>query len=490
MLFQEGAFGKGVASANATLKIRGHASRRTTQKSFQIKLFDKKQPWRNLSTIELNKHPYDLTRVRNKLCFDLFKTLPHMGSLRTQFIHLTIKRNAEDPGKDYGLFTQIESLNEHSLIDHGLDPNGIIYYPEDFFFLRYPDSLRLASDPQYKKEDFEKILGWPGNPDHAKLLAMLDDVNNEALDIQQVMKKHFNLNNYLTWLAMNVLLENQDTYSQNFTLYSPSKGNVWYFLPWDYDGAMGFTSQPDQQNEARLHLRWHQGIANWWDSMLHRRFLKIPGNVALLKAKIEELKNTIFTPEKIKGLLNEYHDTAKSYISRHPDLDYLPVKIPENGKNASDAVLISAFEEEYNRLPSTVEASYKSFISTLERPMPFHLGTVQAEENHTQTAFYWNKSVSLSGDQIQYDLLISLKPDFTRESIVFESLNLSDSQVTSSSPGTAKFSVSSEKIPQETLYWKIIARAEKNPQENWQTAFEFHEENEQLYDGVRSFTKP
>lgn len=488
VLFQEGEFGKGAGQANAVMKQRGSSTRAAAQKSFKITLKDKDHPWRNHRVLNLNKHPYDLTRIRNKLSFDLFKTLPHIGSLRTQFIHLTLKSKAGEPGKDYGLFTLVENCKEEYLTDHGLDPKGYLYSPVSFFFQRYPESLKPSGDPTYKKEEFEKVLEIRGNDDRTKILSMLDDVNNEALDINLVIQKHFNLDNYLTWFAANILMENLDTYSQNFNLYSPTGSAGWYFIPWDYDGAWGFNSQPDQLAAANLHLRWHEGVSNWWDAVLHRRFLKVPENVKALQAKVEELSKNGLTTENIKTLIKDFHEQVQPFVCRPPDLDHLPMKPGEDGKKADAGARLAAFEAEINRLPSIVENSKTVFLSTLGRPMPFHLGEITAEKN--QTVFHWENSFSLTGDQITYDFFISKTPEFEKKDLVFESLNLEEAKLESYSPAVAQLSLPKASLPMGTLYWKIIARAKMKPSDNWQTAFDYLDLDEKIYEGVRSFVKP
>ena len=58
--------------------------------------------------------------MRNKLAFDLFREIPHIASLRTQFYHLKVTYTVEStdpqtalsvglhPDEDFGLFTHVE----------------------------------------------------------------------------------------------------------------------------------------------------------------------------------------------------------------------------------------------------------------------------------------------------------------------------------------------------------------------------------------------
>ena len=59
-------------SAHATIELRGSTSRTAIQKSYQIKLYADAGTWRGSRIINLLKHPFDLTRVRNALSFEYF----------------------------------------------------------------------------------------------------------------------------------------------------------------------------------------------------------------------------------------------------------------------------------------------------------------------------------------------------------------------------------------------------------------------------------
>src|SRR4029453_7208889 len=93
--------GQGAPAPNGPLQRRGHSGRQSRQKSYTIKLFDEAPAWRGTHTIQLNKHPYDLTRLRKELSFDLVAALPEMSSPRPAFVQVRID------GQDQGLFPQI-----------------------------------------------------------------------------------------------------------------------------------------------------------------------------------------------------------------------------------------------------------------------------------------------------------------------------------------------------------------------------------------------
>ena len=88
-----GEVGYGENVPNATVQIRGQTSSRNAQKNYKIELKKNKGTWRGQRTINLNKHQTEGMRFRNKLSYDLLKGIPQLMSLRTQFVHLYVKRS-------------------------------------------------------------------------------------------------------------------------------------------------------------------------------------------------------------------------------------------------------------------------------------------------------------------------------------------------------------------------------------------------------------
>ena len=198
---------------NATVVIRGQSSSYYSQKNYKIKLKKDKGTWRNQRTINLNKHQQDGMRFRNKLAFDLLKTIPQTTACRTQFVHLYVRDQTETSEvlfEDYGLYTQVEQLNKTYLRYHDLDQYGQLYKIESFEYYRYPDALKLETDPTYDEEAFGAVLESKGDTDHTKLLAMLDAVNDYATPIEDTLAKWFDVENLVYWMAFPMLVGNYD----------------------------------------------------------------------------------------------------------------------------------------------------------------------------------------------------------------------------------------------------------------------------------------
>ena len=208
---------------NATIRLRGHSSRLADQKSYRVKLAKDIPLWRGEGTLQFNKHPYDLTRVRNKLAFDLFRDIPHIPSLRTQFVQVSIKNlnktGVEYASADFGLFTHVEKMGKEYLANRGLPTDGNIYKAEDFQFMLDANLTLDGAGAVVNKDNFEKTLSLEAdNKNHKKLIEMLTALNDPSTDFDAFFAKYFDKSNYLTWLSTSILMGNRDTVNQNLSL--------------------------------------------------------------------------------------------------------------------------------------------------------------------------------------------------------------------------------------------------------------------------------
>lgn len=390
---------------NGTVQIRGAStSANGNQKSYKIELYDDAGLWRGQSTIALNKHVFDPTRVRNKLSFDLLKGVPGIVTLRTQFVHLYVKDETTSPaGKnfvDYGLFTQVEAVNKAFLRNHQLDPNGQLYKATSFEFYRYEDQIRLETDPLFDESEFSHRLEIKGNRDHSKLIQMLDDINNYDITIARTFEKYFDEENYFTWLAYNILVGNVDTQNQNFYLYSPQNSETWYFIPWDFDGDL--ERQKKEELDSDPYLSWEVGIHNYWGGVLHNRLLRLEKYRNILDEEINELIK-LLPPEKIATMLNNYRDVTEPFVFSVPDVKHL-------SRNKYQ------YDLSFELIPTEIENNKKLYFETQKTPTPFFLGTPELIDDNLR--FNWDSSFNFTPQVITYKFMVS--KDLSFDNIIFE----------------------------------------------------------------------
>lgn len=423
-----GMLGYGETDSNATIRIRGNSSTLMPQKSYKLSLNDEAGLWRGQSNIALNKHAFDATRLRNKLYFDLAQNLSDVPSARTQFVRLFIRDETSGATQfeDYGLFTQVEVPTKKYLANHGLDRAGYLYKVISFNY-EPNDLIKNFDDPDFDLAAMDTVISCRGREDNTRLLEMIEAVNDTARDINEVIDAYFDRDNYMQWLAFNILMGNRDTTMQNYYLYSPLNGSKFYFIPWDGDASlMRYESSIEDGQPV---ADWEWGIANYWGVMLHKRFLRDAGNRADLEAVVDQM-HTWLNKETVDALAARYYETVSQYIYNMPD--YLNLQHTR-----------AEVEDILSRLGDEVEENYRDFKESLTDAMPFWM--YEAEETGEDVILSWEPAYDFEGRAMTYNVEISRYPDMRQP--LFSQSGLTATRLT---------------LPENTLgdgefYWRVRA---------------------------------
>lgn len=410
-----GEYGYSDLTPNATVCIRGQTSSRGKQKNYKIKIKDGKGSYKEQTTINLNKHVGESLRFRNKLCYDLMKELPDMMSTRTQFVHLYVKdMTSENPSgeyEDYGLYTQVEQINKTYLKNHGLDKNGQLYKINFFEFYRYEDIIKLNTEAGYDVDEFERYIEIKGDADHSKLIAMLDDLNNDMMPIEDTFSKWFDEDNVFSWLAFHILMGNKDTQSRNFFLYSPLNVDKWYFISWDNDAALMDTERDIL--EWKDGDEWQTGISNYWGNVLFCKVLKSERYRAKLDEKINEYRSFL-SKERIYRMAQAYDEVVLPYVQQLPDINFLPSTLEQR-------------QQIKNAIADEMEQNYQLYLKSLENPQPFFIGTPELTGNELNIK--WDASYDFDYDDITYTVELAadysfLNPLYYEDNIFYPDITI------------------------------------------------------------------
>ncbi len=398
----EGEYGYYAMSPNVTVSIRGQTSTNSEHKNYKISIMDGKGSYKNQKVINLNKHSGELLRYRNKLCFDLMEELPGMMSARTQFVHLYVRDLTQSDKAafvDYGLYTQVEQINKTYLESHGLDKDGHLYKINLFEFYPYEDVIMLSSDADYDEKAFEEFIEIKGDADHAKLIRMLEELNDMTIPIEETFSKWFDEENVFSWLAFHILMGNKDTQSRNVFIYSPLNVDKWYFISWDNDGALFRTEYA--LAEKKNGLEWENGISNYWGNVLFRRVLKSEDYRQKLHTKIEEYRS-LLTEDRLQDRLAGYESVVYPFISRYPDIESLNGTLKER-------------QTVYENITSEIEINCQEYLASLEKPMPFFIGIPSVTEEGIYVN--WDVAYSFSGDFVTYT--VELDDEYTFDTPIY-----------------------------------------------------------------------
>ena len=441
-------------TSNATLRQRGGIkTRKAPLKSFRIKLDKGVSLWREQRRLQLVKAFEDRSRIRNKLSFDLFAEIPHLPSLRSQFVRFSIEDNASV--LEQGLYTHIEYVGKEYLERRGWNKDSTIYKAEYFLFYNH-DSLKLdAEGKPVNKDKFESILEIKRGKNHKALIEMLSAIENNKLDFQtDIFNTYFDKNNLLTWLASNILTNNPDTRAHNYYLYNPKGSKKFYFLPWDYDRAWGHAQESSKGLVNQL-PNWWFSHANWWENQLIKRFLITPGNLTLLENAVSDIKRKYLSPETIQTKVESYRNIVFPIIREKADWNTIDLK------GNTDPERIAEYNQIMDSFSHNVEFNYKNFIERLNDPMPFRLKETIIDTQNSEITFTWEESISLTGQNIIYDLEIANDKEFEEQSIVEIIQNIPENHY---------------KLqwihPKGTYYFRVISRDANAPSKHWQIAFD------------------
>lgn len=437
-----GKFGYGELSANATVRLRGLGASEQMQKSYRIDIKKSQGNWNEQKVVVLNKHVADPTRFRNKLAYDLMADIPGMFSARTWFVHLYVKDKTEGddgPFEDYGLYTAVEQVNKRYFRNRGLDDGGQIYKASNFDWGLH-DELKLATVQGYDAAAFEKILEIKGDPDHTKLLDLIDAVNDENRPIAETVQTYFDHDNLYYWMGFHILMGNRDAAMSNYYLYSPTGVSKWYFISWDNDGIL--TKSYERLRTPDYAVGWDHGIFTLFGSRLFERIFKDDTCRAELDAAITDLHDNFLCDSVLTERAEKYASLVENWVYRLPDAVYQRVS------RDNYHVLLENIGKE-------VEENFQLYKNSLNEPWPFHILT--PAPSNGMLILSWEPSYLADGTAPLYNVELSIDPNFTEDILRLDAYNGTD-YITNA-------------LPAGQYFLRIIA---EDGAGHWQTAYEYY----------------
>ena len=460
-------------SGKATLRQRGGSGRIKPVKSFRLKLSKdstgKKIYWQGERRIQLIKTMGDATRMRHKLNYELFTEIDNLPSMRTRYVHLYISDKGEfnfdahptyDVLADYketdlGVYLQVEYFGKEYLERRKWDVDSRVYKIEGLFVpesdgsYAWNDAFKLdAKGKPIDKDMFEKYVEIKRGKDHRAFVEMLKAVLNTSNDFNtDVLDKYFDRDNYIKWLAVNILSSNWDTRTNNYYFYNPKGTKKFYFVPWDYDNSYGILENYTVRKPSLPVPHWNTH-ALYWPYLLHRRFIEGSGNVAALKEKIIALRQTTYSNQNIKEKLEGYRQLVEPFILKSPD-DIIGYSwLNEAGRKKQLKKYVDA-------IMANATTNYNNTIKYFDSPMTFIIGDAVQQSGLFKAT--WTPSYSVAGNTITYDLALSKTDDFKSENIV------------KSVTGLMGASYNEQlNLTSGTYYIRVIARDTTDPQNKWQ----------------------
>jgi len=458
--------------AKGEMRQRGGSSRKHPVKSFRIKL-DKdsagnKVYWQGERRIQLIKTQGDHTRMRHKLNYDLFTEIDKLPSMRTRYVHLFINDKgrfsfdekptydvlSEYKKTDLGIYIQVEYFGKEYLKRRKWADDSRVYKVQGIYLPWQEKEYSIekyALDKSGKpldKDTFEKYVDIKSGKDHRAFIAMLKAVDDKTNDFNKdVLEIYFDRENYINWMAVNILSNNWDTRTNNYYLYNPKDTKKFYFVPWDYDNSYKplNVAVAEQPNTYPPYWNTH---SLYWPYLIHSRFLQGAGNLEALKERIVALRQTTYSNINIKQKLATYQPLVEPFILKSPD-DLL-------GYWRKDSEWRKQKLKKYiDDITFLADKNYERFLQYYDNPMTFEIKQVKQQGGLFEVN--WSESISLSGHVVKYDLLVSNNKDFKPSHIVKQVKNIAATHYRKNLA-----------LKKGQYFVKVIARDTSNPQQLWQ----------------------
>jgi len=243
------------------LRFKGNSSSsvRGLKKSYKFKFdeFDKKQRFYGFKKLNFSNGFRDPSLLREKLAYDLFREAGVPASRATfAKLYLTIDGHYDD--EYIGLYTLVEQVDKVFLNDRFSDTSGNLFKYEGMFGFVYKGDTKEAYEKEYEAKLSKKQRDYSVLIRFIKLLNDGFDTGFDTLRTQptasalnpappeesfpEEIEKAFNVENFLSWLAVNTLLSSLDSYAgsgHNYYFYYNKNAGKFEFIPWDLNEAFG-----------------------------------------------------------------------------------------------------------------------------------------------------------------------------------------------------------------------------------------------------------
>lgn len=176
---------------------------------------------------------------------------------------------------DYGVYTAIEPIDDTFLKHHLGNDEGDLY--KCLWKNLGPATLSRASASGNRVGIGDAEFGYEptydlkeGDLDNNNLLDFVNNLGDlSSNDLKSYLDTHFDVDRFLRYLAMNVILGMPDDYwgmGNNYYLYFPDDGKI-TFIPYDYDHGLGGGWTPFDAANADIY-RWWDGTGNDYRALM------------------------------------------------------------------------------------------------------------------------------------------------------------------------------------------------------------------------------
>jgi len=279
---------------------------------------------------------WDSTYLTEKFSLDTFQSFGVFAA-HTTLVKLII--TIGDETYHYGIYTAFEPIDDNFIkrrLD-GDENDGNLYKSLWQNFgpanLGYPIDNRAVG---IKNEaiNYRPTYDLKTNKtaeDHREIKSFVESINTlSGTTFETYIEEHFEVDMFIRYLAVGVLLGNPDDYramANNYYLYQNSKTEKWLMIPYDYDHGMG-----QGWDGAPVFSNWSIGmdIYTWGNLNAHLlsqpnyphvlvdKILSIPRYQVIYESYLNQLlsgSNALFSAQRFTSIFNQQVELYQNELS-------------------------------------------------------------------------------------------------------------------------------------------------------------------------------
>ncbi len=300
---------------NVGLRFKGNSSLKSAYQSGNGKLsfkldFDqfeddypalKNQRFYGFKQLNLNNNYDDESLMREKVGADLFRQFG-LAAANTSFCVVYVDYGS---GSQYfGVYTLVEEVDNTVINTQFNDGSGNLYKPDG-------DAASFAANT-FDTDEME-IKTNEDTATYADVRSLYNVLHrttrtSDTEAWKSELESILDVDNFLKWLAANIVIQNWDTYgnmTHNYYLYNNPVNSLLTWIPWDNNEAF----QTGKQSGAlSMNL---QSVSSSWPLISY--LMDIPEYEASYEAYMKQFINEVFIPADMISTYESYYDLLKEY---------------------------------------------------------------------------------------------------------------------------------------------------------------------------------
>lgn len=273
----------------------------------------------------LNAMYTDPTMIREALAMEMFSYLGHPAP-RYSYYNLYIN------GVYEGLYLNVERVDNNFISARGLGRGTLVR--DQFRSNRWKEEIDGVSSffgsdiflLDNAKDIIKDNFSYRGTPnwDIVEELGRWVYETPPGPEFAEGFTKKVNIDNFIDWLAIHIIIQDIDSYSDDYWLYydETMKEGKWIFIPWDKDLTFGSLWRTNG-GIINDYFVYNQSI-EYSSSRGNRLISKVKETediAELLYDRIDYLINEVFTKDYFEWRINYVYGNIQDYVYTEPSDD-------------------------------------------------------------------------------------------------------------------------------------------------------------------------